>query len=463
MREHTERLGYAPLGRLLLSLSLPSIASMTTMALYNIADTFWLGRLGYAAIAALTVVLPYQVLIYAVAVGSGIGINSLASRRFGERRPEAANHIAGQAFPITIISGGIFILIALFGSQPVIIALGANPDIMDYTTQYFVIINFGAPFIVFSIIASNLLRGSGDAIRPMIFMISAAVINIALDPLLIFGIGPFPEMGIRGAALATVISQLLSAGLGLVYVLHRKSAYNIKLAHLKPDLSILRDIYRVGFPSMLMQFSESLCFILFNNVLSSFGSLALAAAGLALRVADLAFMPIMGVADGLLPIVGFNYGARLWKRLWGSVKIASVSLMLGMAIAVIILEILAPYIIPLFNSDPELLNLAVPAMRIIIVSLPILGPMMLFVATFQGLSKGTAVLVLSLARQVSFFLPALYLLPLVMGLNGAWLALPLADALGFAAAGLWLLRERKALRATGVWHDLTALPAETVS
>jgi putative MATE family efflux protein len=436
---------------------------MTTMALYNITDTFWLGRLGYEAIAALTVVLPYQLLMYAVAVGSGIGINSLASRRFGERNPSAANHIAGQAFPITAIFGGMFILIALFGSQPIIRALGANPDITDYTLQYFVIINLGAPFVIFSIIASNLLRGSGDAIRPMIFLIGAAVINIALDPLLIFGIGPFPEMGIRGAALATVISQLLSAGLSLVYVLHRKSSYNIKPAHLKPDWPILRDIYRVGFPSMLMQFSESLCFIIFNNVLSSFGSLALAAAGLAIRVADLAFMPIMGVADGLLPIVGFNFGARLWKRLWGAVKIGSVGLMVGMAIAVIILEILAPYIIPLFNSDPALLELAVPAMRLIIVSLPLLGPMMLFIATFQGLSKGVAVLVLSLARQIIFFLPALYLLPLVMGLNGAWLALPLSDILGFALAGLWLLRERRVLRSTGVWHDLTALSAETVN
>lgn len=451
-------MGTAPLGRLLLSLSLPSILSMATMALYNITDTFWLARLGHEPIAALTIVLPYQVMMFAVGVGSGIGINSLASRRFGERNPEAANHIAGQTVIITTVFGGIFILTALFFAEPVASVMGATADIMEYTLQYMVIVSFGAPFIVLSMINSNLLRGSGDAIRPMIFMISASVLNIILDPLLIFGVGPFPEMGVRGAALATTFSQFLSAILGVIYILRGRSSYHVRWQHVRPDWPVLRDIYRVGFPSMLTEFAQSVCFIIFNNVLSAYGSLAIAAAGLAIRASDLAFMPIMGVADGLLPIVGYNFGARIWKRMWGGVKIASLSLFLLMSGVIVILEIIAPYAIRIFNSEPELVALAVPALRIIIFSLPLLGPMMLFVATFQGLSKGTAVLVLSLARQVIFFLPALYLLPLAMGLNGVWLSLPLSDVLGFVLAGLWLLREWRVLKHQGNWRDLAPLP-----
>ncbi|MEE8413455.1 MAG: MATE family efflux transporter, partial [Dehalococcoidales bacterium] len=194
----TERLGTAPLGRLLLSLSLPGMASMATMALYNIIDTFWVARLGHEAIAALTIVLPYHILVIAISIGSGIGINSLVSRRFGEGDTELINHVAGQVFPITAFFGLIFIAAAVFFTRQILTAIGATADIMEFATQYLVIISFGAPFILFSISTNNLLRGSGDAFRPMIFMITASVVNIILDPFLIFGIGPFPEMGVRG-------------------------------------------------------------------------------------------------------------------------------------------------------------------------------------------------------------------------------------------------------------------------
>jgi len=427
---------------------------MVTLALYNITDTFWLSKLGHEPIASLTVILPYQIIMMAVGIGSGIGVNSLVSRRFGERDAEAANHIAGQVFPITFIFGGLFILLSIVARIPILTALGATPDIMEYSSPYFLVINLGSPFIIFTILVSNLLRGSGDAIRPMTFVLAAAITNIVLDPLLIFGIGPFPEMGIRGAAIASVLAQILSSGLGLYCILYDKSAYSIKLIHLKTDIKVLKDIYKVGFPAMLTQFSESICFILFNNVLAAYGSIALAAAGLALRLADLAFMPIMGVADGLLPIVGYNFGARIWKRLWGVVKLSVFSMMLIMTLAVVTLEFLAPYIIPIFNSDPELVAVAIPATRILLLPLPVLSATIMFITTFQGLSRGTSVLVLSLTRQIVFFLPAVYILPFFLGLNGAWLALPISDCLGFLVTGAWLLREHKVQRFSGPWNDL---------
>lgn len=430
------------------------MASMITLTLYNLVDTFWVSKLGYRAIAALTIVLPYHVLIIAVGVGTGIGIGALTSRRFGERNIEATNHAAGQVFSLAVFYGVIFLIAAAFFSEPILTIIGATPDIIDFATQYLVVLSFGTPFMFFLLMGSSLLRGSGDAIRPMVFTIIAQVANIILDPLLIFGLGPFPKMGVRGAALGTVLGQLLGAGLTFLYIVAGKSAYQLKLVHLRPSLSILRDIYRVGFPSMIMQVTESVCFALFNAVLSTFGSLALAAIGITIRISDLAFMPIFGVSQGLLPIVGFNFGARLWNRLWGAVKLASGGLALLMGIALIFLEIFAPNLIGIFSDDPELIATAVPAMRIVLSTLVIVGPTILFVTAFQGLSKGKEALVLSLVRQFIFFVPFLFLLPRVWGITGMWLSIPLSDVLGFVISGLWLLREYKIQRRTGMWSAI---------
>ena len=454
LSKSTERLGTAPLGRLLLSLSLPGMASMATMALYNIIDTFWVAKLGHEAIAALTVVLPYHILIIAISVGSGIGINALVSRRFGERDTEATNRIAGQVFPIAAFFGLIFIVAAVFFTRQILTVTGATADIMEFASQYLVIISFGTPFILFSISTSNLLRGSGDAIRPMIFMITASVINIILDPFLIFGIGPFPELDVRGAALATVISQGIGAGFSFIYiVLTRHSAYRLEPHHLQPDWPIIKDIYRVGLPAVVMNISESLVFALYNNALSVYGSIVLAAGGLSMRIIDLVVMPIFGASGGLLPVIGYSLGARLWRRLWRAVAMVSVSLALVMAVATILLEITAPFIVGLFTQDPQLIEAAVPAMRILLSSITILGPVVLFVTTFQGLSKGREALVLSLMRQLVFFVPILFALPRLLGLTGVWLALPLSDFLGFIVAGAWLLREYHIQQSSSLWLE----------
>ncbi len=426
---------------------------MITMALYNIIDTFWVARLGYQAIAALTVVIPYHVLVIAIGVGTGIGINALASRRFGERNIKAANHIAGQVFSLAVVFGVIFMMVAFFFAEPILIMIGATPDIMDFATQYLTVLGLGMPFLFFMIIAGSLLRGSGDAVRPMAFMITASVVNIILDPFLIFGIGPFPEMGVRGAALSTVIAQLLGAGLSFYYIVARKSAYRVKLLYFRPSLPILRDIYRVGFPSMIMQVMESVVFALFNYVLSAFGSLALAAVGITIRIVDLAFMPMFGAAQGLLPIVGFSYGARLRERLWRAVKLASVGLALLMGMALVVLEIFAPQFIAIFNDDPELMAIAVPAMRIFLSTLVIVGPSILFITTFQGLSKGKDALILSLVRQFIFFVPLLFFLRQIWGITGVWLSWPVSDIFAFLVSGLWLYREYKLQQRTGVWSD----------
>lgn len=453
MQEYTERLGYAPLGSLLLRLSLPSIAATVTISLYNIVDTFWVAKLGHEAIAALTIVLPYQILFFAIGIGSGIGVAALVSRRFGENNPEATNRVAGQIFFLAVFWGLLFMMAAAFFTEGILNTFGATPDIMGYGIQYLGIVAFGAPQIIFALLASSLIRGSGDAVKPMIIMITASVVNIILDPLMILGVGPFPEMGVSGAALATVIAQSVGASIALYFLLARRTAYRIRIANLKPDFSILKDIYRVGAPSTILMITESLAFILFNTVVSAFGSVAIAAVGLVVRIADLAFMPVFGLSDGLLPIVGFNFGAGYFKRLWKAVKLASVSIMALLGICTLFIEIFAPQIVGIFSENPELLAVTVPAIRIMLAAILLMGPSVMFVTTFQGLSNGTMALVLSLVRQFIFFIPLLYLLRYLLGLNGVWLSLPASDVLSFSVAFFIIYREYRKHRKGDRWLD----------
>ncbi len=454
MKEYTERLGYAPLGRLLISLSLPSIAGTITMSLYNIVDTFWVAKLGHEAIAALTIVFPYQILFFAVGGGTGIGISALVSRRFGENNPEASNHVAGQVFFLSVFWGLLFMVAAVFFSESMLTAFGATPDILEYSTQYLVIISYGAPQIIFALVISNLIRGSGDAIKPMVIMIAASIINIVLDPFMILGLGPFPEMGIRGAALATIIAQSCGALVGLYYFAAHKTAFRIKASYLLPDLSILRDIYRVGTPSSIMELTEALAFILFNKVVSTYGSIAIAAVGLAIRISDLAFMPIIGVSNGLLPIVGFSFGAKNFKRLWRAVKLASVGIALFLAVATVFIEFFTPQLVSIFNDEVELLEVAVPSMRILLSTMLFIGPNIMFVTAFQGLSRGTMALILSLVRQFILFVPLLFLFSHLFGMYGVWYSLPASDTLGFVVAYGFIYAEYRRQKRSGIWKDV---------
>ena len=453
LQETTARLGTERLSKLFPRLSAPSMVSMVAMSLYVLADTFWLGRVSYEAVAAITITFPFYGLVVAIGLGSGIGANALASRRLGERNTEATNHVAGQVFPLTAIFGVLFIIPSVFFAKPLAALLGAPPQIIDMTAEYLVYFGWGIPFILFRFMTRNVFHAAGDVIKPMIFIAVGSVFNAVLDPFLIFGWGPFPEMGIGGAALATTISGGLAAAISCYYLLGNKSVYRLKLHHLKLDLSLITQIYRVGLPETLMDTTEAVVFLIFNQVVAGFGSVALAALGIALRGADLAFIPIVGLAHALLPIVGFCFGAGLWGRLWAAVRHGSLVSVVVLAVATVLLEIFAPQVIAIFNNSPELLAVAVPGMRIFIAALILVGPTIMFIITFQGLSRGWTAISLSLARQLGILLPALLILPRFMGLNGAWLSLPISDAGGAIVAGLWLYREYRLQKQSGIWNN----------
>jgi putative MATE family efflux protein len=443
MKEYTERLGTAPLGRLLVKLSLPGIFSSISTTLYNIVDTIFVGTLGYRAISALTIVFPYQILFYAIGGGTGTGIGALGSRRFGEKKVDEANRVAGQTFFLSLFWGLMFILLAIFLHDPILRLIGAKEDFFGYAVQYLTITSYAAPLMIFTILATSLMRASGDAVKPMVIMISATVINVVLDPLMILGIGPFPRMEVAGAAWATFIAQGCGTVISLFFLITNKTAYKIKLSHLMPNWQIIKEIYHVGAPSAILQVTESFAFMLWNIAVSSFGSAAVAAVGVVIRVSDFAFMPVMGVSHGLLPIVGYCFGAGNFNRLWSAVKKAMAGLIVLLVTATVVMEIWTPQIISIFTRDEELLEVAIPAMRIMLSTMVVIAPSMLTITTLQGLSKGKTALALSLVRQFIIFVPLLFIFRAIWGLNGVWFCSPAADILGTVISLGFLWREYK--------------------
>lgn len=454
MQKHTRDLGSAPLVRLLIKLSVPSMLSIMTVTLYNTVDTFWVAKLGHEAIAGLTIVMPFQMLFNSIGLGTGIGVTALVSRRFGENNPEATNRVAGQILFLSLIWGALFMAAAFGFSDSILTLFGATPDIMDVSREYLLYVSLGSTQIIFILISGNLIRGSGDAVKPMVVMIGASVLNMILDPFLILGIGPFPELGIRGAAFATVFAQSIGALLAMYYLYARRTSYRIKASYLIPNFSILKDIYRVGGPAMLLEVTQSVSFVIFNKMLSVHGSIAIAGVGMPLRISDLVFVPLMGVSNGLLPIIGYNFGANNFRRLWDAVKKATIGMVVLLAVFTVAVEIFAPQIMSLFSDDPQILDMAIPAMRILLAGTVFIGPTLLFVTVFQGLSRGKMALIMSLLRQFLIFIPLLFALAHFFGVYGIMWSLPGSDYLSFISTCWFTWREYNLHKKAGKF-DLT--------
>jgi putative MATE family efflux protein len=426
---------------------------MVAMSMYNLVDTFYVGRLGYQAVAAVTVALPFFIMASAIGSGTGIGVNALISRLFGERKVKSANRAAGQTVFLSLILGILIAVIVNIFPRQILNLCGATGDVLEFGEPYIRVIGAGMPLMLFSMISRSLFQASGDALRPMFFVIAAQVLNAILAPCLIFGWGFFPRLGMAGAGLATALASVLGAVLPLWFILKGKTAYHFSLSDCLPHPAVIGQIFKVGLPAMLMQATEGAIFAFFNHIIASYGSLALAGIGIAIRISDLAFMPVMGTANGLLPIVGYSLGAKMWDRLWSSIRQTVLWLTLAMVGATVLLEVFTPQVIRLFNSDPELLALAVPGMRIFCSTFVVIGPTLVFITVFQGLSKGLDAMILSLARQFIFFVPALLILPQIWGLTGVWVAMPVSDILGFLAAGIWMWREYGVQKKRDYWKN----------
>jgi len=461
MSQRTADLGTVPLGRLLIRLSLPSIAGMVVMSLYNLIDTFWVGRLphGTAAMAALTVLFPLQMVTGSLGMGAGVGVASLAARRFGARRLEEVGQVAGHAVLLPLIFGVLIGLFCLTWPGPLVRFFGAPPDVAPLAIEYLQALALGTPFLMSVMTLSGLFRGAANTVLPMVVMIVSAVINAILAPLLIFGWWGFPALGMRGAGLATACAQLGGAALASVCLWGGKAGYRIALRHLRLRAGILADIGRVGLPAAAQGCVSSVVGLTFNTVLAGFGTQAVAAQGLALRIMMLIISFIGGgVYQGLLPIVAYNFGAQNYRRMWRAYRAAAVGTS-AIAVGLAVLTIsLTPQIVGLFTRDPELLKLGVLAFRLRIMTLFIVEPQMMGVASLQGMGRGLQAMMVTMVQQALLVVPALLLLAHFGGVLWAYGAQPIADVLAvFVTATILVSAYRKYPPAA------TVLPADEVA
>ena len=438
-------LGKDPIGTLLLKMSLPSVVAMLVMALYNVVDAFWIGKISPEAIAALTICFPIQMLFGAIGVGTGVGAGSFTARMFGAGDTLRANRTAGQVIFLSALFGVIIIAAGIFFSESVLRIFGATENILPLSVRYLEMIVFGAPFLFFIMISDYLFRAEGNPTVPMFVIITSALLNAILDPFLIFGWGPFPEMGIRGAGLATTIAQFATFFLSLYFLFSRHSGYQVRLGDIIPRWSIIVPIYHVGFPSFIANIAFSAVLVIYNHQLAGFGHLAVAALGLGFRINGVLMMILFGIGHGVMPMIGFNYGARNYARIRKITRAAiNISVLIG-AVSSIFIELFAYPILAAFTDDPALLAIAVPALRIFVITQILLGPIIAWINVFMGLGKGMAAMVLLVGRQVLFVIPLIYLMPLWFGLNGVWMAQPIANVISFFIISFWATRELRRL------------------
>lgn len=445
------KMGVLPINKLLVSMSLPIIASMLVQAMYNIVDSIFIGRYDINGLTAVSLAFPFQNLMMAFATGTGVGMNALLSKNLGEKNFKGANKAAGNGFMLCIISAIVFALVSIFGSNLYFSLQNPNPQIVEYGRQYLWICG-GLSFGVFGqVIFERMLQATGKTIYTMISQGLGAIINIILDPIMIFGMFGFPELGVTGAALATVIGQIIAMLVALFFNLKKNDYIKLTRESIKLEAKTVKRIYSVGIPSILMVAIGSVMTFCLNKVLTGFdhiktaygegaGTIATTVFGVYYKLQSFIFMPIFGLNNGMVPIIAYNYGAKKRDRISKTLKLSIFYAVCIMFIGFLAFQLIPDRLLAMFNDDPALVNMGVRALRTISYSFIFAGFCIVSSSMFQALGKGKYSLLMSAARQLLFLLPIAYAFSLTGNIDLIWLAFPLAELVAVALSTFYTKR-----------------------
>ncbi len=428
---------------LLIKFSAPAMVGMMVNALYNLVDTIFVGKgVGTLAITALAVAFPIQMVMMAIAQTVGIGSASIISRALGAGDNEKADEVVGGAIALNLVSTLIFVILGLVFLNPLLRLFGASETVLPYAREYMQVIFVGMVFFAFSMSSNNFIRAEGNAKMAMYSMILGAVSNMILDPILIFGF----KMGVQGAAIATVTSQILSTLFIILYFTSGKSALALRFQDIRLKKQLSQEIIKVGSASFARQISGSIIAVIVNNSLLYYGGdMAIAIMGVSMRLLMFLVMPIFGIVQGFQPIVGFNYGARQFGRVKEALKTASLFATGYVFIGFLVIMIWPQAMLSIFSNDVELIQAGTTPLRIMNVFLPLIGIQVLAASLFQAIGKSKPALILTMSRQIIFFIPIVLILPLFFKLTGVWMATPAADLLSFIVTGIWVMKEMRLL------------------
>jgi len=438
------KLGVMPVGKLLASMSIPTMFSMLIQALYNIVDSIFVSRLSEKALTAVSLAFPMQNLLIAFAVGLSVGICSVVSRRLGEKREKEAFKAAETGYSILLICTVLFMIIGAVFSESFFRIYTQDEELVQLGTTYLricLIISLGCFIGVFN---EKILQSTGDTIHPMIIQLCGAIFNIIFDPILIFGYFGFPAMGIAGAAYATVGGQLLSMFIGIYFV--RKNQYvNIKFFKLAIDKQATKDILQVGLPSVVMQGIGTVMTSLMNAILITYDIVATTVFGVYFKLQSFVFMPVFGLNSGLMPILAYNYGAknreRMMKALRLGMTVAFIIMLLGMIAFILIPDVL----LNLFEASPKMLEIGEIALRRISYSFPLAAFTIVIGALFQAMGDGYISMITSITRQIGILIPAAWILGKLFGLDAIWFCFIIAEIVVIILNLLFFGKEKKKL------------------
>ncbi len=443
MDKRRKMLADEKVSKLLLKLSVPAMIGMMVQALYNFVDAVFIGRgVGPQGIAAVSIGFPVQMIVMAVAQMIGIGGASIISRKLGEGDFSTAEKTTGNVFSLTII---ISVLISIFGLiflNPLLILFGSTDTLLNYAADYLQTILFGTIVFALSMALNNVIRAEGNAKVAMLTMLISASLNIVLDPIFIFVF----NMGIRGAALATVISQASTLVYILYYFINGKSMLKVRLKNLILNFKIIAEIFAIGSSAFMRQVAGSIFTIVVNNVLKNYGGdNSIATFGMVNRIIMFAFMPLFGVAQGFQPIAGFSYGSKRFDRTKESIKYGLIYSTVLSVIGFFVVIIFAEPLAKMFTTDAELISQTVMVLRIVLIMLPLIGFQVIGASLFQSIGKAVPALILSMSRQIIFLIPMVIILPNFFNLMGVWVSFPVSDFLSVILTAYFFFREMRTL------------------
>jgi len=438
------KMGVMPVGKLLLNMAVPMMLSMLVQALYNIVDSIFVSKLSQDALNAVSLAFPVQNLMIAVGAGTAVGINALLSRSLGQKDQERADKTAMNGIFLALCSAAVFTLVGLFGARAFFTVQTDIQGIVDYGSDYLSIICGMCIGIFMQVTFERLLQSTGRTFYSMITQGTGAIINIILDPILIFGLFGFPRLEVKGAAIATVVGQCVAALMAVFFNLKKNPDIHLSWKGLRPEKDIIRGIYSVGLPSIIMQSVGSVMVFGMNKILLGFTDTATAVFGIYFKLQSFIFMPIFGLNSGLIPIAAYNYGARRPERIMKAYKLAVVYAVCIMSVGLVVFQTIPELLLALFSesggSADELIAVGVPALRIISVHFPVAAYCIITGAMFQALGHGFLSLVNSVIRQLVILLPAAFILSLIGGLDAIWFSFLLAEVASLILSALFIAR-----------------------
>ena len=431
MQAKENKMGVMPINKLIINMSLPIMASMLVQALYNIVDSVFVSMIEQPgvtteeALSAVSTAFPIQNLLIAVATGTGVGLNALISRSLGEKNNEKANKIAQNGVFLGIMSFLLFVIVGIFAVRPFFEAQTHNEVIIEQGVIYTTIVSVASIGIFMEITFERLMQSTGKTIYTMFTQGSGAIINIVLDPIFIFTF----DMGVAGAAIATVIGQIAAGIIGILFNYFKNKEIKVNLKRFRPDFKIIKEIYAIGIPSIIMASIGSIMYFGVNKILYSMANGVAAATvfGVYFKLQSFIFMPVFGLNNGLIPIIGYNYGARNRRRIMKTFRSGTIFAVSLMLIGVILFQFFPEFLLGCFNATESMLKIGAPALRTISICFVFAGVCIVIGSLFQAFGKGVSSMLVSITRQLIILLPAAYLLSLSGEVNAVWWSFPIAE------------------------------------